>query len=359
MKKKVAVGLSGGVDSSAAALLLKEQGYEVIGLFMNNWHETGEDGACTAESDYADVRRVCSVLDIPYYTVDLSRQYSENVFKHFIDEYKKGRTPNPDVLCNREIKFGPFVTHAKKLGCDFVATGHYCGTLHDNGRTYLTRARDENKCQTYFLSMVSESQIENAIFPLQNMLKSEVRELAKKNGLITAEKKDSTGICFIGERNFREFLSSYIPCRQGDIKTLDGRTVGTHNGVFFYTLGQRKGLGLGGLHGESNENPWFVAKRDVENNILYVHQGETDLLYASGLVTGEFNFITEKITEAARLKARIRHRQPLFDVTAAPLPDGSLNIDFDKKQRAVAEGQYCVLYDGDICLGGGTIEKSF
>lgn len=232
--------MSGGVDSSVAALLLKQQGYDVIGLFMRNWVEEDESGCCTALDDYDDVRAVAGKLDIPYYTVDLSKEYWDNVFRQFVDYYKRGLTPNPDVLCNREIKFGPFAKYAKDLDADFIATGHYCNVLKKDGRTYLARAKDENKCQTYFLNQVSEKQIENVIFPVGNLLKPEVRKIAEENGLSTAEKKDSTGVCFIGERNFREFLKKYIPMQEGDIKTLDGKTVGTHSGVFYYTVGQRK-----------------------------------------------------------------------------------------------------------------------
>lgn len=355
MKKRVMVGMSGGVDSSVAALLLKEQGYEVIGVFMNNWHGEGE---CTAETDYTDVRRVCQKLDIPYYTVDLSRDYYDRVFTHFLEEYKKGRTPNPDVLCNREIKFGPFAEYAKKLDCAFYATGHYCGVEHIAEKTYLLRAKDENKCQTYFLNQVTMQQLEKAIFPLANLLKSEVRAIAEKNGLVTANKKDSTGICFIGERNFKNFLSTYLPMQKGGIKTLDGRTVGEHDGVFFYTLGQRKGFGLGGLKGENNENPWFIVKKDVINNVLYVNQGECRELFSSALITEKFNFITDKIFEPKKVLARLRHRQKVFESTVYPLNDGTVRVEFDAPQRAVTEGQYCVLYDGNICLGGGVIDKA-
>lgn len=356
---KVLVGLSGGVDSSVAAALLKRAGYEVIGLFMNNWHETSDDGCCTAENDYADVRRVCAELDIPYYTADLSREYNDRVFKLFLDEYKKGRTPNPDVLCNREIKFGPFADYAAKLGCKYVATGHYCGTLKEGGYTHLLRAKDENKCQSYFLNQLSMKQLENVIFPLADLMKSEVRKIAEENNLITASKKDSTGICFIGEKNFRQFLSSYIPMKKGDIKTLDGKTIGTHNGVFFYTTGQRKGLGLGGIKGEDNLEPWFIVKRDIEKNIIYVSQGEDGCLFSSGLETGHFNFISRIPEKVFRAEARLRHRQKLFSVTASLLGDGSVRVEFDEKQRAAAEGQYCVLYQDRICLGGGAIEKTF
>lgn len=354
MAKRVVVGMSGGVDSSVAALLLKEQGYDVVGLFMRNWREKDINGACTAEEDYSDVKEVSAVLDIPYYTVDFSKEYMDRVFKQFIDYYKRGLTPNPDVLCNREIKFGPFVHYAKQLDADFIATGHYCNIIKANGHTYLAKAVDENKDQTYFLNQVTENQIENVIFPIGNMLKSDVRKLANKYGLSTAEKKDSTGICFIGERNFRQFLSQYIPMKEGDICTLDGKTVGKHNGVFYYTVGQRKGMGLGGA---GNGEPWFVIDKDIEKNILYVSQGECNKLYSSELITDTFNFIAERPSVLSfKCEARIRHRQPLQKAMAFVEGD-KVRLIFDKPQRAPARGQYAVIYDDNICLGGGEISE--
>lgn len=357
--KRVVVGMSGGVDSSVAALLLKEQGYEVIGLFMNNWQETSPDGVCTAESDYADVRRVCSAINIPYYTVNLSKEYWDNVFCHFVAEYKKGRTPNPDVLCNREIKFGVFKQYALKMGADYVATGHYCGVEKMNGRTYLTRAKDENKCQSYFLNQVSEKQIENVIFPLADMMKTKVREIAEKNHFVTAKKKDSTGVCFIGERDFKKFLAQYIPMKEGNIKTLNGDIVGKHKGVYYYTVGQHKGFGLGGIKGLENKDSWYIIRKDVKNNILYVNQGETDELYTDTLITEGFNYITETIESGSEVKVRIRHRQALQKAVIYNLDNGNVKIEFAEKQRAAAEGQYAVAYNGNICIGGGVIEKTY
>ena len=356
MGKTVVVGMSGGVDSSVAALLLKNQGYDVIGLFMHNWKESSENGCCTAEEDYTDVRRVCAKIGIPYYTVDFSKEYYENVFKHFLSEYAAGRTPNPDVLCNREIKFGVFRDQAKKLGADYIATGHYCGILKKDGKTYLRRAFDENKDQTYFLNQVSEEQISDTIFPLSDICdKSLVRNMAEQYGLVTAHKKDSTGVCFIGERNFRKFLSEYIPMKEGEIRTLDGKTVGTHKGVFYYTVGQHKGFGLGGAKGETNASPWYIIKKDIVNNILYVNQGETDDLYTDTLTTEKFHFINSPIS-SGNVLARIRHRQPLQKAFFTIDENGCATVNFENKQRAVAPGQYCVLYDGDICLGGGIIK---
>ena len=272
-KKTVVVGMSGGVDSSVAALLLKNAGYNVIGLFMLNWEEDDSNGACTAEGDFEDVRRVCSLLDMPYYSVNFSKQYMDRVFKYFLAEYAAGRTPNPDVLCNREIKFGPFREYALSMGADYIATGHYCGIDHNaDGRHYLLKAADEGKDQTYFLNQVTQEQLERVLFPLANLKKEEVRAIAVKNGLATAKKKDSTGICFIGERNFRAFLSQYLPNQPGKILTLDGEEVGEHIGLMHYTLGQRRGVNLGGKSGESGR--WFVVKKDVKNNILYVSHGD-------------------------------------------------------------------------------------
>ncbi len=351
-KKRVVLGMSGGVDSSVAAYILKEQGYEVIGLFMRNWVEENDSGCCTAADDFDDVRAVAASLDIPYYTLDLSKNYWDNVFKQFVDYYKRGLTPNPDVLCNREIKFGPFQDFAKEMQADYIATGHYCNIVKKDSRTFLARAKDENKCQTYFLNQVTEKQIENVLFPVGNLLKPEVREIAKKTGISTAEKKDSTGVCFIGERNFREFLKNYIPMKRGDIKTLDGKVVGTHEGVFYYTVGQRKGFGLGGA---GNGEPWYIIKKDVENNVLYVNQGECDLLYTKELITNGFNFITVRPeSNEFRVLARIRHRQPLQSATCVMEGDNA-HLYFDEPQRAVAAGQYAVIYQDEICLGGGEI----
>lgn len=353
--KTVVVGMSGGVDSSVAALLLKEQGYNVIGLFMHNWQEE-RGGTCTAEDDYADVRRVCSLIGIPYYTVDFSKEYWDKVFLHFVDEYKKGRTPNPDVLCNREIKFGVFLEHALKLGADYLATGHYCGIKKVGDKTYLTKALDQNKDQTYFLNQVTEKQLEKVIFPLSGLSKEQVRGIAENANLITAKKKDSTGVCFIGERDFRKFLTEYIPMKQGDICTLDGKKVGSHNGVFYYTIGQHKGFGLGGLAGEQNALPWYIIKKDVEKNILYVNQGETPQLFSDKLTTEKFNFITDRLPSGSEVDVRIRHRQPLQKAKIFFDDKDNATVIFEKEQRAIVGGQYCVVYVGDICIGGAVID---
>ena len=353
MSDKVVVGLSGGVDSAVAAYLLKEEGYDVVGLFMRNWREEDESGICSAEEDYYDVRRIADALHIDYYAEDFSREYYDRVFSAFVEEYEKGRTPNPDVLCNREIKFDVFASFARTLGATYVATGHYAAVSHGEEHLLL-RAADENKDQTYFLNQVTEAQIANALFPLGEWKKAEVREIARKAGIPVWEKKDSTGICFIGERNFRKFLSGYIPMKEGEIVTPEGRVVGRHEGVYYYTVGQRKGLGVGG---GGNGEPWFVVGKDVKNNRLIVTQGENEMLYSSALTVDRFHFISRTLPEGeSRVLARIRHRQPLQAATA--IREGEkVRVLFDRPQRAVAEGQYAVLYDDRVCLGGGVIES--
>lgn len=356
MKPTVVVGMSGGVDSSVAAYLLKQQGYNVIGLFMLNWEETGEDGACTAESDYTDVMRVCSALDIPYYSVNFAAQYRERVFAHFLDEYRAGRTPNPDVLCNREIKFGPFREYALSMGADFIATGHYCGIEHLNGCHRLKKAADSGKDQTYFLNQVREEQLANVLFPLAELPKPEVRKIAEETGLVTAKKKDSTGICFIGERNFRKFLKEYLPAQSGKIVTLDGETVGEHIGLMYYTLGQRKGLDLGGKRGE--EGRWFVVEKDLKNNILYVSHGDEAPLYSKACKVSGLNWIGFSPEKEFECTAKFRYRQPEQKVKVKL--DGKVaTVEFAEPQRAVTEGQYAVFYDETYCLGGGVIEEVF
>lgn len=355
-KGKVVVGLSGGVDSSVAALLLKQQGYEVIGLFMRNWHETDDNGFCTAEEDFRDVRRVSDALGIPYYVVDFSKEYYDQVFAHFVAEYQRGRTPNPDVLCNREIKFEAFAHYARSFGADYVATGHYAKLeVREDGLPHLMRSADENKDQTYFLNQVTASQLENVLFPLSDIAdKGEVRRLAEEAGLITATKKDSTGICFIGERNFRQFLSQYIPMQEGNICTLDGKVVGRHEGVYYYTVGQRKGLGVGG---GGNGEPYFVIDKDVQRNILWVNQGECPALFFTELRIDAFNFIPVALSDGQYpVTCRIRHRQPL-QKAIAEVAGSRVTVRFDEPQRGVALGQYAVLYMGRDCIGGGVIES--
>ena len=357
MSKTVVVGLSGGVDSSVAALLLKNQGYRVVGLFMRNWEEKDENGACTADDDFNDVVRVAGLLKIPYYTVNFAKEYRERVFSRFLQEYEAGRTPNPDVLCNREIKLGPFRAYAKELGADFVATGHYCGVSHEGGIHRLLKARDTGKDQTYFLNQVTQEQLSDVLFPLADLDKSEVRKIAEENGLATAKKKDSTGICFIGERNFRKFLQEFLPARRGKILTSAGEEVGEHCGVMYYTLGQRRGLELGGKKGEAGR--WFVVGKDVKKNILYVSHGDEGPLYSTSCTVEEMNFIpVPPERDEFVCTAKFRYRQGEQGVRVKRTGENSLEIFFDKPQRAVTEGQYAVLYDETQCLGGGVIVKA-
>lgn len=355
---RVVVGISGGVDSSVAAYLLKKQGHDVIGLFMINWDE--EDGECTAMDDYEDVKRVCEKIGIPYYSVNYAKEYYDRVFKYFLSEYKNGRTPNPDVLCNREIKFGPFLEKAKQLGADMIATGHYAKSFTKDGLTYLCKAKDLSKDQSYFLNQLSQYQLSSVIFPLADMEKKEVREIAKKLGLSTAEKKDSTGICFIGERNFKKFLKQYLPAQKGEIRTLDEKVVGTHDGLMYYTIGQRRGLNLGGTH-DGNGGRWFVLKKDLKNNVLYVSQGECEELFSNGLYADTMNWIP-KVPEQKEFEcyAKFRYRQPDQKVKVTILDDKHIKVDFAEKQRAITEGQFVVLYDENgICYGGGIIHSKF
>lgn len=355
---RVVVGISGGVDSSVAAYLLKQQGHDVIGLFMVNWEES--DGSCTAETDFEDVKRVCSKLGVPYFSVNYAKQYYDRVFTYFLEEHKKGRTPNPDVLCNREIKFGPFLEQAKKLGADMIATGHYAKKIEKDGKFYLAKAADESKDQSYFLNQLSQSQLASVLFPLADIKKSEVRQIAKELGLSTAEKKDSTGICFIGERNFKNFLKNYLPAQPGDIVDLDGNKLGRHDGVMFYTLGQRRGLNIGGQAGRENGR-WFVVKKDMQKNELIVSQGEGEELYSKGLYASGMNFIPEPPKQKQfDCFVKVRYRQPDQKAKVSIIDDEHIKIDFDQPQRAVAPGQFAVLYDENgICLGGGTIDEIF
>lgn len=357
--KLVVVGMSGGVDSAVSALLLKEKGYRVIGLFMNNWEEKDKNGVCTSTEDYEDVRRVCDKIGIPYYSVNFSKEYLSKVFSVFLSEYKKGRTPNPDVLCNREIKFGSFLKYAKLLGADYIATGHYCKVVEKDGLFYLKKAKDKSRDQSYFLSQLSQYQLSQVIFPLADMEKTEVRKIALKNNFSCAKKKDSTGICFIGERKFRQFLKKYIPAKEGDILDLNGNIVGKHEGVMYYTLGQRRGLKIGGRAG-GNGGRWFVLRKDVKDNTLIVSQGSEEGLFSSSLIAKDFNWIPQiPKTSDFDCLAKFRYRQDDQKVNVH-LEKTKVRVTFFKKQRAVTPGQYVVLYDEDEnCLGGGVIDEVF
>ncbi|MFB5662178.1 tRNA 2-thiouridine(34) synthase MnmA [Alteribacillus sp. HJP-4] len=353
---RIIVGMSGGVDSSVTAALLKEEGYEVIGIFMKNWDDTDENGFCTATEDYEDVIRVCNQLDIPYYAVNFEKKYWDLVFSYFLDEYRAGRTPNPDVVCNKEIKFKAFLEHALSLGADYVATGHYARLKKErDGTVSMLRGVDSNKDQTYFLNQLSQKQLQHVVFPLGDLNKKEVRRIAEEKKLATASKKDSTGICFIGERNFKEFLQNYLPAKPGSMVTTDGEIKGTHDGLMYYTLGQRQGLGIGGA-GE----PWFVTGKDLEKNELIVGQGfHNDGLYTDALYASDINWLDEKIrVDPFSCTAKFRYRQSDQMVTVYPMADREVKITFAERQRAVTPGQSVVLYDGEKCLGGGTIEKA-
>ncbi len=351
-QETIVVGMSGGVDSAVAALLLRDQGLRVLGVFMKNWEEEADDGACTATADYEDVRRVCDALGVPYYTVNFARQYWDRVFEHFLSEYRAGRTPNPDVLCNREIKFRELLDTAARLGDGRLATGHYARVERRDGRYALLKGADGDKDQSYFLYMLTQPQLSRAVFPLGALRKAQVRALAAQAGLNVAQKKDSTGICFIGERRFKEFLQRYLPAQPGPMRTLDGREVGRHDGLMYYTPGQRKGLGIGG--GGTGE-PWFVVGKDLAHNTLYVSQGEPPELFAGHCRLEEMTFCAGRPpAQAFDCMAKVRYRQS-DQAARVTLNDEGALVEFAQPQRAMAAGQSVVLYDGDECIGGGII----
>lgn len=356
---RVVVGMSGGVDSSVTALLLKEQGYDVIGIFMKNWDDTDEFGSCTAEEDAEDVRRVCEQIDIPYYTVNFEKEYFDKVFSYFLDEYKAGRTPNPDVMCNREIKFGEFLNKALDLGADYVATGHYARVVEEDYHFTLLRGVDSNKDQTYFLNALGKSSYPEPCSLSVICRNQKCVKLRKLRDCILTKKKDSTGVCFIGERNFKEFLSGYLPAKGGDMVDIaTGEVKGRHDGLMYYTLGQRQGLGIGG---SGSGEPWFVADKDLEKNILYVVQGDRHhSLYSTSLIATDVNWIEGADTRPTgefRCTAKFRYRQPDQQVTLQWLADGTVHVIFDVHQNTITPGQAVVFYDGERCLGGGTIDK--
>ncbi|KRT56116.1 tRNA 2-thiouridine(34) synthase MnmA [endosymbiont of Ridgeia piscesae] len=359
-REKIIVGMSGGVDSSVAALLLLEQGYQVEGLFMKNWEEDDTKEYCSAATDLADASSVADQLGIPLHSVNFSADYWERVFAYFLDEYRAGRTPNPDVLCNREIKFKAFLDYAlNTLGASRIATGHYARLTESNGEYQLQRAVDENKDQTYFLYMLGQPQLSRSCFPLGSLAKTQVRELAEKAGFSNHKKKDSTGICFIGERKFRDFLSRYLPANPGAIQTPEGETIGQHSGLMYYTLGQRQGLGIGGIKGTA-EAPWFVVAKDLQRNLLIVAQGhQHPLLMSRSLVAGQPHWIGARTPQLPlSCKARIRHRQPLQSCWIEAQGKDGCRVRFDTPQRAVTPGQSIVFYSGPNCLGGAIIESS-
>lgn len=351
--RRVIVGMSGGVDSAVAALLLKEQGYEVTGVFMRNWED--QDGTCPAEQDYEDVRRVSEALDIPYYTVNFTKEYQDRVFSYFLSEYTAGRTPNPDILCNTEIKFKAFLDFALKTGADLLATGHYARLSREGTGVRLLKGLDGGKDQTYFLAGLTQEQLSRALLPIGAMQKREVRDLARLHKLPVAEKKDSTGICFIGERNFKRFLMSYLPACPGDMVDEHGKRIGRHDGLMYYTLGQRRGLGIGGRSDGSGES-WFVIGKDLKRNLLIVQQGEHEELFSLSLTMDKLNVIPrEDLPRSFACTAKFRYRQPDQPVHVE-LRESCTLVRFDTPQRAVTPGQWCVLYRGEECLGGGPIQ---
>ncbi|QEM81117.1 tRNA 2-thiouridine(34) synthase MnmA [Halomonas binhaiensis] len=357
---KVIVGMSGGVDSSVSALRLLEQGYEVEGLFMKNWDEDDGTEYCTAKEDLADAQAVCDKLGIKLHTANFAAEYWDNVFEHFLAEYKAGRTPNPDILCNREIKFKVFLDYAEMLGADLIATGHYVRGGERDGRPRLLKGLDANKDQSYFLHAVPEAAIARTLFPVGEIEKPQVRAIAERHGLVTAKKKDSTGICFIGERRFSDFLKQYLPAQPGAIETPDGDRIGEHMGLMYYTLGQRQGLGIGGL-ASYPEEPWYVAAKDLERNVLIAVQGKHHpLLYTDSLSTEAMDWVAGVAPASeGRFTAKTRYRQTDVPCTMRTRPDGGVDVHFDEAQRAVTPGQSLVLYSGDVCLGGGVINATW
>ena len=355
---RVIVGMSGGVDSSVSALLLLQQGYQVEGLFMKNWEEDDGTEYCTAKEDLADAQAVCDKLGIKLHTANFAAEYWDDVFEHFLQEYQAGRTPNPDILCNREIKFKAFLEYAHHLGADLIATGHYVRRVDVDGQSCLYKGLDNNKDQSYFLHAVGSKEIGQSLFPVGELDKPEVRALAEQHGLITAKKKDSTGICFIGERRFTDFLKQYLPAQPGEIQTTCGEVIGQHSGLMYHTIGQRQGLGIGGLK-DASEDPWYVLAKDLARNVLIVGQGnEHPWLYSRSLTASEIFWINPiDLTQPLRVSAKVRYRQPDQSCVLEKTATG-YQVTFDQAQRAVTQGQSVVFYQDDLCLGGGVIEST-
>ncbi|ACE60812.1 tRNA 2-thiouridine(34) synthase MnmA [Actinobacillus pleuropneumoniae] len=358
-KKKVIIGMSGGVDSSVSAFILQQQGYQVEGLFMKNWEEDDDTDYCTAAADLADAQAVADKLGMKLHKINFAAEYWDNVFEHFLNEYKAGRTPNPDILCNKEIKFKAFLEYAAEdLGADYIATGHYVRRSGDDNNAQLLRGLDANKDQSYFLYTLSHKQVGQSLFPVGDIEKPIVRQIAEDLGLATAKKKDSTGICFIGERKFKDFLARYLPAQPGEIRTVDGKVVGRHDGLMYHTLGQRKGLGIGGVKGLS-EDPFYVVEKDLINNVLVVAQGhDNSALLSSGLIATQLHWVDRQpIRENLRCTVKTRYRQTDIACEIQPIDDDTIRVIFDEPQIAVTPGQSAVFYQGEVCLGGGVIEE--
>lgn len=352
----IIVGMSGGVDSSVAAYLLKRAGHRVEGVFMKNWEGDDTESYCPATEDMNDAQAACDLLDIPLHLVNFADKYWERVFAYFLDEYRAGRTPNPDILCNKEIKFRAFLDYAKQRGADFIATGHYVRKRQENNCVQLLKGSDPLKDQSYFLYALDESQLANSLFPVGDLPKQQVRAIAEQIGLKNHAKKDSTGICFIGERKFKTFLNEYLPAQPGIMETLDGEPIGTHDGLMFYTIGQRQGLQIGGKKGKS-ESPWYVAHKDLKRNALIIVQGENHpALFRQTLKTGPLHWINAAPDLPLTVKAKTRYRQP---DQACTITSDSMHhhIQFEQPQRAITRGQSVVFYQDDICLGGGIITE--
>ncbi len=358
--KKVVIGMSGGVDSSVSALLLLQQGYQVEGLFMKNWEEDDNDEYCAAAEDLADAQSVADKLGITLHRINFAAEYWDNVFEYFLAEYKAFRTPNPDIMCNKEIKFKAFLEYAAEdLGADYIATGHYVQKQYLGDRWQLTKGKDENKDQSYFLYTLSHEQVGKTLFPIGQLEKPVVRDIALKHGLVTHDKKDSTGICFIGERKFKDFLSKYLPAQPGNIETIDGEIIGNHDGLMFHTLGQRKGLLVGGQKDRGGE-PWYTVAKDVERNVLIIAQGANHpALFSDGLIANQLHWVNrQSLIDEVDVCVKTRYRQQDIACKIIPLDNESVMVKFDEPQKAVTPGQSAVFYSGNICLGGGIIEKS-
>lgn len=356
---KVVVGMSGGVDSSVSAYLLQQQGYQVVGLFMKNWEEDDTDEYCSAAVDLADAQAVCDKLNIKLYTINFAAEYWDNVFEHFLSEYKAGRTPNPDILCNKEIKFKAFLEYAAQdLGADYIATGHYVRKRTTGDKVELLRGVDNNKDQSYFLYTLSEDQVRQSLFPVGELEKPQVRKIAEQLGLATASKKDSTGICFIGERKFSDFLARYLPAQAGAIRTVDGQIIGKHQGLMYHTLGQRKGLGIGGLK-QADDTPWYVVDKDIKNNELIVAQGhDHPALFSDGLIAQQLHWVDRKaVTKPFTCTVKTRYRQQDIQCQVNPISEDKIEVIFAHPVAAVTPGQSAVFYQDEVCLGGGIIEE--